>query len=275
MMTNYLCNTRSLLFLLVLQEVAFLVVNCKEYKPRFRNMSPNLSVSTSNTVHVYVLAGQSNMEGHGEIDMKESDGHQKNGTLLYQTHDPRTKDEFQVLWDNSTNTWRSLHDVKIWFNEAGYEMGVNGTRIPGVNGQDYSAGDLTVGYGEGGTKRGDFFGPELGFGFHIDKPKTSSDGDKVLLIKTAWGGNFDVYLILLLLTETPCMLSDLVINFLVYTQAKTWLMTFDHPRRLEPGIRIAVFPTAILSLLDITTMSCYRTFPNCCSQVSSAPSTRI
>jgi hypothetical protein len=87
-------------------------------------------------------------------------------------------------------TWRSLHDVKIWFNEAGYQMGVNGTRIPGVNGQDYSAGDLTVGYGEGGTKRGAFFGPELGFGFHIDLPKTFSDGDKVLLIKTAWGGKF-------------------------------------------------------------------------------------
>jgi hypothetical protein len=31
---------------------------------------------------------------------------------------------------------------------------------------------------------GRFFGPELGFGFNIDIP----EGDKVLLVKTAWGG---------------------------------------------------------------------------------------
>mmetsp|Transcript_17431 Transcript_17431/g.42744 ORF Transcript_17431/g.42744 Transcript_17431/m.42744 type:complete len:147 (-) Transcript_17431:1595-2035(-) len=57
-----------------------------------------------------------------------------------------------------------------------------------VNGQDYSAGDLTVGYGEGGSARGEFFGPELGFGFNLELPHGASKNDKILLVKTAWGG---------------------------------------------------------------------------------------
>ncbi|CAJ1952022.1 unnamed protein product [Cylindrotheca closterium] len=128
------------------------------------------------------------MEGHGEIDKRDDNGLLMNGTLLYQLHDPRTRDEFQVLWDTSRNTWKSLPNVQIWFQEAMYEAGVNGTNIPGINGQDYSAGDLTVGYGEGGSARSEFFGPELGFGFHLDLPPGSSTRDKILLVKTAWGG---------------------------------------------------------------------------------------
>lgn len=142
-------------------------------------------------VHIYILAGQSNMEGHGEIDKRDDDtGLLKNGTLLYQLHDPRTRKEFQILWDDSKNDWKSLENVQIWFQQALYEAGVNGTKIPGVNGQDYSAGDLTVGYGEGGSARGEFFGPELGFGFHLKLPPGSSPNDKILLVKTAWGGRF-------------------------------------------------------------------------------------
>lgn len=142
----------------------------------------------SRKVHAYILVGQSNMEGHGEIDKRDDNGLLLNGTLLYQLHDPRTRDEFQILWNEETNTWKSLPNVQIWYQEAGYEEGVNGTNIPGVNGQDYSAGDLTVGYGAGGTAAGRFFGPELGFGFHLKLPPGASPNDKILLIKTAWGG---------------------------------------------------------------------------------------
>lgn len=144
-------------------------------------------------VHVYILAGQSNMEGHGEIDKRDANGLLMNGTLLYQLHDPRTREEFQILWDKSKNDWRSLPNVQIWFHQAMYEAGVNGTNIPGVNGKDYSAGDLTVGYGEGGSARGEFFGPELGFGFNLALPPQSSPKDKILLIKTAWGGKSYCY----------------------------------------------------------------------------------
>ena len=157
-------------------------------------------------IHIYVLAGQSNMVGHGLINATDTHGNQKNGTLLYQLSDPRTKDEFQILWDTSKNEWRTLEDVKIWFNQAGEETGENGSTIPGKNGEDYSAGSLKIGYGAGRDDieddvqdsvgslnieygagwppNGPFFGPEIGFGFNLDIPA----GDKVLLIKTAWGG---------------------------------------------------------------------------------------
>eukprot|EP00980_Cylindrotheca_fusiformis_P021785 scaffold8614_cov85-Cylindrotheca_fusiformis.AAC.2 len=141
-------------------------------------------------VHVYILAGQSNMLGHADIATKNKTTQQPlNGTLLYQLHDPRTRDEFQRLWDNSTNSWKELSNVKIWFNSAGKTEGGNGTNIPGINGRDYSAGNLTAGYGVYGLVKLEFIGPELGFGFNIDlPPKGSTHGDKVLLIKTAWGG---------------------------------------------------------------------------------------
>lgn len=139
------------------------------------------------TVHVFVLAGQSNMEGHGDIATNDPGTHTlKNGTLLYQLHDPRTRQEFQKLWDDDADNWRSLPNVKIWFNEFGKTGGVNGSTIPGINRQDYSAGDLTIGYGAGGTYHNNSIGPELGFGFNLDIPQD----DKALIIKTAWGGKW-------------------------------------------------------------------------------------
>lgn len=126
------------------------------------------------------------MEGHGDIgsnDPKKAHTN-KNGSLFYQLHDPRTRDEFQKLWDTEADAWKSLSDVKIWFNEYGSENGGNGSTIPGVNRQDYSAGNLTVGYGAKGTFHGYSIGPELGFGFNLRIP----EGDKALIIKTAWGG---------------------------------------------------------------------------------------
>ena len=137
------------------------------------------------TVHVFVLAGQSNMEGHGDVETKDGKAHTlKNGTLLYQLHDPRTRHEFLKLWDTKAGTWRSLPDVKIWFNEFGIEHGVNGSTIPGISRQDYAAGDLGVGFGAGGNVKNHSIGPELGFGFNLKLPK----GDKALIVKTAWGG---------------------------------------------------------------------------------------
>ncbi|CAJ1958214.1 unnamed protein product [Cylindrotheca closterium] len=135
------------------------------------------------TVHVFVLAGQSNMEGHGDVDARDHKTNTpKNGTLLYQLHDPRTRGEFKKLWDDKADTWRNLTDVKVWFNEFGIEHGVNGSTIPGINRKDYLAGDLSTGYGAGGNAHA--IGPELGFGFNLKLPK----GDKALIIKTAWGG---------------------------------------------------------------------------------------
>ena len=90
---------------------------------------------------VYVLAGQSNMVGHGEINSTDADGNLLNGTLLYQVHDPRTRSEFEKLWDADKEAWVTLNDVQVWYNEApGGQDGVNGSNIPGTSGIDYSAG---------------------------------------------------------------------------------------------------------------------------------------
>lgn len=129
------------------------------------------------------------MEGHGEIDTTDAgNGQLLNGTLLYQVYDPRTRHEFRKLWDDQTKSWNVRQDIKVWFNEAdgGKTDGSNGSMIPGRNGIDYSAADLTVGFGAGGptAKYGPFFGPELGFGWSLDL----NENDNVLIVKTAWGG---------------------------------------------------------------------------------------
>ena len=56
-----------------------------------------------------------------------------------------------------------LDDVKVWFNEAGSQQGINGSVIPGTAGVDASFGSLTVGFGCGASKN--LIGPEYGFGF--------------------------------------------------------------------------------------------------------------
>jgi len=151
---------------------------------------PKLFVTgSSGTVKVFVLAGQSNMEGKGEVaTLNTSTGAPLNGTLLYQLLDPRTSKDFSVLWDSSTGSWKTLHNVKLWFNEAAHAQGINGSLIPGTAGVDYAAGNLTVGFGYDGNKRKDnfnLFGPELGFGFEFN---AAHQDTTVLIIKVAWGG---------------------------------------------------------------------------------------
>jgi hypothetical protein len=121
-----------------------------------RNQKRNHHRTNQGKVLVFVLAGQSNMEGHGEVDTKDANGNQKNGTLLYQLHDSRTKEDFKILWDDSISNWKTLSDVKVWFQEAKKSDGINGTKIPGTNMEDYTAGDLIAsgGFGAGGSTDG-------------------------------------------------------------------------------------------------------------------------
>lgn len=109
-------------------------------------------------IKVFILAGQSNMEGHGIIPM-DPKRNQGKGSLEYVVKNPATKDRYKHLIDE-TDQWVVRDDVKIWY------LG--------------KTGGLTVGYGA----RQDQIGPELQFGHilgdHYDNP--------VLLIKIAWGG---------------------------------------------------------------------------------------
>jgi len=107
---------------------------------------------------VFILAGQSNMQGQGKIacDLTKNGG---KGSLDYIAHHPATTKGFKgVLGKNGK--WIVRDDVWIWY------LG--------------RKGKLTVGYGatEG------MIGPELGFGLVMGDTFDS----QVLLIKVAWGG---------------------------------------------------------------------------------------
>lgn len=109
-------------------------------------------------LRVFILAGQSNMEGHGivEADPKRNEG---KGSLAWLVENPATASKFKHL-KNEDGSWKSRDDVKIVYLDR--------------------SGQLTVGYGA----RQEMIGPELGFGWMMGE----TFDDPVLLIKCAWGG---------------------------------------------------------------------------------------
>ncbi|WP_353415664.1 DUF6288 domain-containing protein, partial [Haloferula helveola] len=105
---------------------------------------------------VFILAGQSNMEGHGEMNPAFSQG-----TLDYLvTNDPAN---YGHLKDGAS--WALRDDVWISYKRGGTTL---------LN------GELSAGYGVAA----DTIGPELQFGVELGDYL----GEQVLLIKTAWGG---------------------------------------------------------------------------------------
>jgi alpha-galactosidase len=119
---------------------------------------PALRAAPSRPVQVYVLAGQSNMEGTGVVaaDPKRNGGQ---GSLEYLVKNPETAPRFRHLVD-AEGKWRTRDDVWITYLER--------------------KGALTVGYGAKPTA----IGPELGFGWVVGEATAAP----VLLIKCAWGG---------------------------------------------------------------------------------------
>jgi len=109
-------------------------------------------------VKVFILAGQSNMEGHGFIkaDPKRNEG---KGSLEYVARQPDTADKFKHLLGQN-GKWAVRDDVWIHYLDR--------------------KGKLTAGFGV----KDDRIGPELGFGFVIG----DAYEEPVLLIKLAWGG---------------------------------------------------------------------------------------
>lgn len=125
-------------------------------------------VSAAEPLQVFILAGQSNMEGHA---------HQR--VLDYMAEDPETVDLLRQM-KSPDGTYR-----KVPHTYVSYLTGENG-RINGGNME--VTGQLRVGFGsQGGTPKGQLgekLGPELAFGItmqsHLKRP--------ILIIKTAWGG---------------------------------------------------------------------------------------
>ena len=101
-------------------------------------------------VKVFILAGQSNMQGHAALR-----------TLEYLIYNEETATEYQQ-WKDRWGDWYERSDVWIWTTD----------------GQRY--GNLKPGFGQSDKK----IGPELGFGWVLGEHL----GEQVLLIKTCWGG---------------------------------------------------------------------------------------
>jgi len=112
-------------------------------------------------VQVFVLAGQSNMEGHGKVE----EGHDKvkggQGSLRYVVAHPPKGSRVDGLVD-ADGQWTVRDDVWIWSTTDHGEKG-----------------RLTVGFGARDT-----IGPEFGFGHVVGDALAAP----VLIIKTAWGG---------------------------------------------------------------------------------------
>jgi hypothetical protein len=117
-------------------------------------------------IRVFILAGQSNMEGQGVVSMDDASAYNGGkGNLVWSMGNSASKDMMTHLKDADGN-WVVRDDVTI-----SYKVG-----------DKVRKGGLTVGFT--GYGRASHIGPELGFGNvvgdHIKEP--------VLLIKTAWGG---------------------------------------------------------------------------------------
>ncbi len=114
--------------------------------------------ATAKPVKVFILAGQSNMEGAGVIKSEPQRNGGK-GSLEYLVKDAATAKQFSTLVDSSKN-WRTRDDVFISYLDR--------------------KGPLTVGFGA----KKETIGPELGFGWVVGDALE----EPVLLIKCAWGG---------------------------------------------------------------------------------------
>jgi len=125
------------------------------------------SAQSAPTLRVFLLAGQSNMEGHGVVDLDdERDYNGGRGTLAAFLREPAHTAAWPGL-RNADGTWSARDDVFVTYQPE------HGPR---------KAGPLSVGFAVYEGKH--HFGPELGIGRALG----DHFAEPVLLVKTAWGG---------------------------------------------------------------------------------------
>jgi len=123
------------------------------------------SISFAKPLKVFILAGQSNMEGHAEIS-----------TFDYIGKDPLTAPILKEM-RNPDGTPRVCDNVWMSYLTGPYDGSANGEGL----------GKLTAGFGERGdnpTQLSSKIGPEFTFGIYMEKELK----EPILFIKTAWGG---------------------------------------------------------------------------------------
>jgi hypothetical protein len=108
---------------------------------------------------VFILAGQSNMQGLGVIKMDPKRNGGKGSLEYYMVKDSKMAGRSKHMVDTD-GSWVVRKDVWIWYFDR--------------------KGGLTAGFGAKTTS----IGPEFGFGHGVGE----EFDEQVLLIKTAWGG---------------------------------------------------------------------------------------
>ena len=117
-------------------------------------------------VEVFILAGQSNMEGQAVADLDGKDYNDGKGTLDYLMKDAAKTPLFRHLKDGR-GKWTARDDVWVRYQPEDGPV---------------KKGPLTLGFTVHGGRH--HFGPELQFG-HVMGDHIKN---QILLIKTAWGG---------------------------------------------------------------------------------------
>ena len=107
-------------------------------------------------VKVFILAGQSNMQGHAHIR-----------TMDVMAKDPKTAPLLELMRDSDGSPWTS---ERTWIASIG-------------SSETPKTGALTAGFGP--EKGGPKFGPEFAFGLFAER---AFPDHPILIIKTAWGG---------------------------------------------------------------------------------------
>ena len=129
-------------------------------------MGSAVAADSTKPVKVFILAGQSNMEGQAVVDLDGKDYNNGKGTLASLFKDPAKAMLVKHL-KNAKGEWVVRDDVWVRYQREK---------------QPLLAGPLSVGFSVYGDKH--HFGPELQFGHLLG----DHFENQVLLIKTAWGG---------------------------------------------------------------------------------------
>ena len=166
------------------------------------SMVASLQDGRDRPIKVFVLAGQSNMEGHGVVAQHADDGGESRGTLRYMAQHPRTAAALRPALDGF-GRWVIRDDV--WLFNSHHMPYSNGSQGLVQGRKTTSWGALTVGYGKrctynkraGGRRRAEcrkaptfccplsetFIGPEFSFGLRMG----DFFEEQVLLIKVTVG----------------------------------------------------------------------------------------
>ncbi len=125
-----------------------------------------LAAEPARKLKVFILAGQSNMEGQAVVDLTGKSYNEGKGTLAEVMARPGNAERYAHLRDKD-GKWVVRQDVWVRYQREK---------------QPLLSGGLSVGYSVYGDKH--HFGPEFQFGHVVGEAYR----DQVLLIKTSWGG---------------------------------------------------------------------------------------